>query len=666
MTKKFTPVLTLGLLAMAMPAGAQATFEKSSTEFWTTHRTAPVMGDFFGNDRLDIFYGGQGNNRFNDPVGWWWQMQQNFCINNGDGTFTIDGYDYTEREYVDEETGETKIAYDRVWSNHGVRGSYFNQYAAIDYNNDGLLDLLLFGRSDEWDIFLSDEEKQDRYLLLYKNLGNGKFELVTDAVFPAMKPDNDSKNFSLAVGDYDHDGYVDFVVSATDVEHEDNMPSRAVSLYRNLNGTGAFQDMKIAQTKGGVYTNEVKDDNGAVIVEKKPLEGYFLPVSGNVHFADLNNDGWLDIVCDGWADNNWDGIHDAGNTVKVYINQEGKKFVDVTPDTPAFVSLRTSGSSIADMDKDGYLDYFMTGWGDGGYNWNAFLYYNTADESIFDEMLTCDALGLDGTENCRQLIRDFNGDGFPDIYYSGAAGCQIYYGNLDGSFTKMEDENLPSYGDSWAAVGDINGNGLSDIFMTGYGDNGAMAQLVLNKTANVEAPAAPTNVEASVNDGMLTITWEYDTDTAIADALVYNIYVKKADGSVYALVPANPETGFVKVGYGRVSALRPNIKSYSIPAPEGECTVGVQAISTINETYSKFTVAEVKAGLNSITSDRNCGFDVIVSGDAITVNGENAVVDVYNAAGSKIATGVTGEAINVAGNGVFIVSVNGTAKKIVK
>ena len=42
--KKFTPIITFGLLAMAMPSAAQATFEKNPTDFWTTHRTAERAG----------------------------------------------------------------------------------------------------------------------------------------------------------------------------------------------------------------------------------------------------------------------------------------------------------------------------------------------------------------------------------------------------------------------------------------------------------------------------------------------------------------------------------------------------------------------------------------------------------------------------------------------
>lgn len=689
--KNFTSILTFGfVLAGFGLANADSGFVKSDQEFWTTHRTVSMMGDFTNNDLLDIFYGGQGNNLFDEPVNWWWQIQQNFCINQGDGTFKIDGYTYETYEYEDEETGETLTGYMPVGNNHGIKGSSFNQYAAIDYNNDGLLDLLLFGQS-EWDIFLPEEERAiTNYLHLYKNIGNGQFELETNAVFPTMLADNGGLvNYAIAIGDYDRDGYIDFAVSATGVESEDDkMPGRTVSLYRNINGTGEFKDMKIAETKGGVYTNEVKDEeSGAVIVEKQLLEGYFLPMSGNVHFADINNDGWLDIVTDGWADNNWDGVHELGNTAKIYLNVNGEKFVDITSDSPLFYSLRSSSSSIADLDHDGYLDYFMTGWGDNGWDWNAFLFYNTTDENnVFEEALPCDQLGLDGIERCHQVIRDFDGDGYLDILYNGdSMDCFIYYGNLTGSFTKGEEEVTNNI---YASAGDLTGNGLTDLFFTGYKylreeeTWGPASELYFNRASEVDSPDAPTNVKASVENGMLNVSWDYNTNDATSNGLAYNIYVKKADGSLFCLVPANPETGFVKVGYGRSVALRPDVTSYSMKVDGEVEEVGVQVISLDNETYSPFTRAGEAdddegednpdtpedpddTGVESISAGAK-DLKVNVSNDYITVEGTGNAVTVIDVTGRTVASGLTGEAIYVPGNGMYVVVSNGASRKIVK
>ena len=668
--KNFTSILTIGALALVSGgAFAQADFSASPFKFNETHRTIPAAADFNNSGKMDIIYGGQ-LDRANDIPGWTWQIQTFLCTNQGNDAWDVDWYTYEEVEYVDEETGETKTRYDRVWANHGIIGSTFNQYGVLDYNNDGLLDILVLGKY-EWDVFdmwqnITDDQRNG-FLLLYKNLGDGKFELEENAVFPGMIADNEISCFAIAVGDYDRDGYTDFIVSATGYKSgEDNYPGRTVSLYRNMGGTGEFKDMKIAETKGGVWTNEVKDEEtGEVIVEKKLLEGFFLPMSGNVHFADVNNDGWLDIVTDGWCDNIWDGVHNAGNISKIYLNQNGEKFVDVTCDAPTFYTLRSSASTIVDLDHDGYLDYFMTGWGDNNINWNAFLFYNTNDsETIYDEYIPSEQLNIDGTEKCRQLIRDFDGDGFLDIYYVGAAGCQIYYGNLTGSFNR--GEGLPD--NNSAVVADFNGNGLSDIFMAGYhyypeeingeGEQGnwaGWAELHYNVTDNApEAPAAPENVTATYEGNTLTIDWDYDSDDAVSMGVAYNVYVKKTDGSVYTLVPADPATGFVKVGYGRTVALRPNITSYTLPFAEEDVEeVGVQAISLDNETYSPFTLAS-----NGEIEDPNEDPNEDPDDTGVTAISTDSNAVYYNMQGIRVANPVEGQ--------IYIVRSNGKTVKVVK
>jgi hypothetical protein len=62
--------------------------------------------------------------------------------------------------------------------------------AFLDYDGDGKLDILLVGND---------------HLLLYRNLGNGKFEDVTDRAFPdaPRRP----TLLGCAVADYDGDGY---------------------------------------------------------------------------------------------------------------------------------------------------------------------------------------------------------------------------------------------------------------------------------------------------------------------------------------------------------------------------------------------------------------------------------------------------------------------------
>lgn len=652
MMKNFTPILGLGLIAaVAVPAAAQADFTQSETHFTGGHRSAAVMADFRNVGRLDIFNGGQLNDDYK-ACNHEWQEMATWYKNDGMNEFTIDGVTFKQNVTVDEDGNESTV-WAAVAPEHGVRTASFVQYGAFDYNNDGLVDLLLMGTTD-WDVVMPQEERLTNTLYLYKNLGNEKFELVADAVFPRMSSAMRAcPQFNLAIGDYDRDGYTDFLVASNSVSYEgmpDDYPTQGVFLYRNLGGTGRFENMPIAETKGGVWTTPVITDAGEVIVEAKELKGWFLPMSGNVHMIDLNNDGWLDIICIGQADNNWDGIHVAGdvNTGKIYLNRNGEKFEDVTPESRGFTTLRNSGVAYADFDRDGYLDLFQTGWsaGTGGAGSALFYYNNCTEKEMFNDLLDHIQIGVDGAESLRPFIRDFDGDGYLDIYYSGGWGAadpcsQVFYGNMMGTFTK--GSGLPNYRDGAGCVGDMTGNGLSDIFMFGYSDSGPTVGALFYNTTDYtpEAPEAPETVTAVLEDGKLNISWTYDEDTAIENDLVYNLFVKDSKGNIYCVLPADPETGFVKVSYNRVACIRPMIKEYSIPAVEGEeYTVGVQAISTANETYSAFTVTEATAGVISAVAD------------------ENGTPEYFNLQGIRVADPQPGN--------IYIERVNGVAKKIVK
>ncbi len=97
--------------------------------------------------------------------------------------------------------------------------------AIFDYDNDGKPDIYLLNGSTMK--AMRGEEKAPR-AALYHNLGNFKFEDVTDKAGVA----NERWGMGVAVGDYDNDGHADIFVSNYGISR----------LYHN-NGNGTFTDV---------------------------------------------------------------------------------------------------------------------------------------------------------------------------------------------------------------------------------------------------------------------------------------------------------------------------------------------------------------------------------------------------------------------------------------
>jgi hypothetical protein len=97
--------------------------------------------------------------------------------------------------------------------------------AILDYDGDGLPDVYLLNGSTV--AAMQGKEKPPR-AALYRNLGNWKFEDVTDKAGVA----NERWGCGVAVGDYDNDGHPDLYVTNFGVSR----------LYHN-NGNGTFSDL---------------------------------------------------------------------------------------------------------------------------------------------------------------------------------------------------------------------------------------------------------------------------------------------------------------------------------------------------------------------------------------------------------------------------------------
>lgn len=246
---------------------------------------------------------------------------------NGDGSFTINAGlpeltgssaawgDYNNDGFLDIVlTGYTGSEYfSGVFHNNGddtfteisaeLTGVNGGSVAWDDYNNDGLLDLLITGYYATGN-YIS---------VIYRNNGDGTFTDINAGLQGVTSGDAEW-------GDYDNDGDPDLILTGWS---PDLYPDYRISkIYRN-DGYDIFTE---------IYSG---------------LPGIS---SGSVAWGDYNCDGLLDIALSG--DSN------SGRLTRIYRNNGDDTFSDINAD---IINVRFSDVSWADYDNDGYPDLFISG-----------------------------------------------------------------------------------------------------------------------------------------------------------------------------------------------------------------------------------------------------------------------------------------------------------------
>ncbi len=234
--------------------------------------------------------------------------------NNGDGTFT----DVTAKAGV----SGVIPGFGKPWS---VAAGWF------DYNNDGLLDLLVINYLN-YNVktaalcsvhgapsYCSPNDFQGTPNILYHNNGDGTFTNVSVQSHIAQYV---GKGMGLAFADYDGDGLTDVFVS------NDTFPN---FLLHN-NGDGTFTN--VAMQAGVAYTDSGKTVAGM-----------------GADFRDLDNDGRPDIFQTAMF----------GDTFPLYKNLGGGQFEQDTSQaelTTLTSRLTAWGAGVFDFDNDGNKDLF--------------------------------------------------------------------------------------------------------------------------------------------------------------------------------------------------------------------------------------------------------------------------------------------------------------------
>ena len=247
----------------------------------------------------------------------------------------------------------------------------------------------------------------------------------------------------VAVGDLDGDDAPDLYVTALDG------PGR---LWRNR-GDGRFTD--------------VTEAAGLLAVDEP---------SGGAAFGDLDNDGDEDLVVTTLGGvRTWLFVNDGTGRFR----EEGR-----TRGLEARPPLRLAGYSatLGDVDRDGYLDLFVTEYG-GGVEGNPLplpagsrLYRNRgagAPGTFTDATAAAGLGGVEGRYGFAATLADLDRDGWPDLALTADFGTsRLFWNNGDGTFTDGTDAAGAGTDDNGmgATTGDLDGDGTIERFVSSIAD----------------------------------------------------------------------------------------------------------------------------------------------------------------------------------------------------
>jgi hypothetical protein len=382
-----------------------------------------VMDDFDNDGLLDVVVST-------------WDASRSLALyrNKGDGTFE----DRTEAAGL------------------GKQLAGFNLFQG-DYNNDGFLDLIVV-RGGWWPYSMRPS--------LLRNNGDGTFTDVTKEA-GLMDPVN---SLSAAWADYDNDGLLDLYICC------DRGPNR---LYRNK-GDGTFEEVafeagvrgKQQECKGAAwidYDNDGWPDLFLTYMQGTPQlfhnnrDGTFTDVTAalgitgpRVGFScwafDYDNDGWVDLFATSY-DRTFDALigdllgrpaPEGMEVTRLWRNLGGKKFQDVSKETGVARVFATMGCNFADLDNDGYLDFYL---GTGDPQLHTLvpnrLFRNIAGKRFADVTATAGLGHLQKGHGvaCGDWDRDGNVDVFMEI--GGATPGDRYHNALFQN---------PGHGNRWLTV----------------------------------------------------------------------------------------------------------------------------------------------------------------------------------------------------------------------
>lgn len=370
---------------------------------------------------------------------------------------------------------------------------------AGDYDNDGLIDILVTGRS-------GNTLSSSPLTAIYKNFGNLNFQ--QDAL-ASLVLENVADGSEARFGDYNDDHKLDILLVGTGSTN-----NKVIKLYRNkdLNAnTTPNSPQNLSDTLINFEVFLSWDAPTAPASNPGRINGYSYelyidgpgagPQDVVTAMSNLNN-GYRRIVKLGnsmqnleyvvtdlspgtytWGvqaiDQDWEGSGFATGGTFVY---EDPTFVNVN--STIFPNGDNEGlgmSAVAwgDYHGDGHLDLVASGRNSLGVVSSKLYQYDPLNNFFLEDPLYSNV--IEDVENGSFDWGDFDNDGDLDLLMTGKASTgpiSRVYINIAGGFTPLDTLELFGLQGGDGKWGDINNDGFADIILCGYEDNGTAHTLV--------------------------------------------------------------------------------------------------------------------------------------------------------------------------------------------
>ncbi|MFN0170758.1 MAG: FG-GAP repeat domain-containing protein [Bryobacteraceae bacterium] len=238
--------------------------------------------------------------------------------------------------------------------------------------------------------------------------------------------------FTLNVADLDQDGYLDLIGNCTPSPSKGGDPARVVIWY---GGRGGFDRKR----------RHVLESPGA---------------QGTIAVGDFNRDGFLDLAASRW---NQHTVSIFWNGPQGFVSNRRLDLPLVSPDD----------ISVADLNSDGWLDLIVTSFfipGTHGYDFGTYLFWGGPDG-----FKPTNAQRLPSGAGCGVNVADYDGDRHLDLfipnYHMGgnrtAIPSFLYWGRETG-FSELNRTSLTVDSGHGSLSADFNQDGLIDLAISNH------------------------------------------------------------------------------------------------------------------------------------------------------------------------------------------------------